>query len=226
MGFRKMGKLIVIEGACDGIGKTTQYKLLKKYLEDKGYNVCSHHFPTYDSKQGKLTEYYLNGDFGNPNDLSPYLVNSIYAVDRSITWNDKLKAAYDKGDIILLDRYTTSSLIYQSSLFDNEEDKKAFINYVTDYEYNKLGIKKPDKVIFLTADFDLVSSMRSKRKSNDGVKNDVYERDSKLMKKIYDNAMFVSDYLDFDIVKCDLNGSLRSIEDIHNEIKGIMDIFV
>lgn len=220
------GKLIVIEGACDGIGKTTQYKLLKKYLEDKGYNVCSHHFPTYDSKQGKLTEYYLNGDFGNPNDLSPYLVNSIYAVDRSITWNDKLKAAYDKGDIILLDRYTTSSLIYQSSLFDNEEDKKAFINYVTDYEYNKLGIKKPDKVIFLTADFDLVSSMRSKRKSNDGVKNDVYERDSKLMKKIYDNAMFVSDYLDFDIVKCDLNGSLRSIEDIHNEIKGIMDIFV
>lgn len=220
------GKLIVIEGACDGIGKTTQYKLLKKYLEDKGYNVCSHHFPTYDSKQGKLTEYYLNGDFGNPNDLSPYLVNSIYAVDRSITWNDKLKAAYDKGDIILLDRYTTSSLIYQSSLFDNEEDKKAFINYVTDYEYNKLGIKKPDKVIFLTADFDLVSSMRSKRKSNDGVKNDVYERDSKLMKKIYDNAMFVSDYLDFDTLKCDLNGSLRSIEDIHNEIKGIMDIFV
>ena len=196
------------------------------YLEDKGYNVCSNHFPTYDSKQGKLTEYYLNGDFGNPNDLSPYLVNSIYAVDRAITWKDKLKDAYDKGNIILLDRYTTSSLIYQSSLFNNEEDKKAFINYVTDYEYNKLGIKKPDKVIFLTADFDLVSSMRSKRKSNDGVQNDVYERDSKLMKKIYDNAMFVSDYLDFDIVKCDLNGSLRSIEDIHNEIKGIMDIFV
>ena len=220
------GKLIVIEGACDGIGKTTQYKLLKKYLEDKGYNVCSHHFPTYDSKQGKLTEYYLNGDFGNPNDLSPYLVNSIYAVDRVITWKDKLKDAYEKGNIILLDRYTTSSLIYQSALFKSKSEKKSFIDYVTDYEYNKLGIKKPDKVIFLTADFDLVSSMRSKRKSNDGVKNDVYERDSKLMKKIYDNAMFVSDYLDFDIVKCDLNGSLRSIEDIHNEIKGIMDIFV
>lgn len=217
------GKLIVIEGACDGIGKTTQYKLLKKYLEDKGYNVCSHHFPTYDSKQGKLTEYYLNGDFGNPNDLSPYLVNSIYAVDRVITWKDKLKDAYDKGNIILLDRYTTSSLIYQSALFKSKSEKKSFIDYVTDYEYNKLGIKKPDKVIFLTADFDLVSSMRSKRKSNDGVKNDVYERDSKLMKKIYDNAMFVSDYLDFDTVKCDLNRSLRSIEDIQNEIKNIID---
>ena len=217
------GKLIVIEGACDGIGKTTQYNLLKKYLEDKGYNVCSHHFPTYDSKQGKLTEYYLNGDFGNPKDLSPYLVNSIYAVDRAITWKDKLKDAYDNGNIILLDRYTTSSLIYQSALFESENEKKSFIDYVTDYEYNKLEIKKPDKVIFLTADFDVVSSMRNKREYNDGVKNDVYERDNKLMKKIYDNAMFVSDYLDFDIVKCDLNGSLRSIEDIHNEIKDIID---
>lgn len=217
------GKLIVIEGACDGIGKTSQYNLLKKYLEDKGYNVCSHHFPTYDSKQGKLTEYYLNGDFGNPNDLSPYLVNSIYAVDRAITWKDKLKDAYDKGNIILLDRYTTSSLIYQSALFESENEKKSFIDYVTDYEYNKLGIKKPDKVIFLTADFDVVSNMRNKRESNDGIKNDVYERDNKLMKKIYDNAMFVSDYLEFDIVKCDLNGNLRSIEDIHNEIKSIID---
>lgn len=217
------GKLIVIEGACDGIGKTSQYNLLKKYLEDKGYNVCSHHFPTYDSKQGKLTEYYLNGDFGNPNDLSPYLVNSIYAVDRAITWKDKLKDAYDKGNIILLDRYTTSSLIYQSALFESENEKKSFIDYVTDYEYNKLGIKKPDKVIFLTADFDVVSNMRNKRESNDGIKNDVYERDNRLMKKIYDNAMFVSDYLEFDIVKCDLNGNLRSIEDIHNEIKSIID---
>ena len=217
------GKLIVIEGACDGIGKTTQYKLLKKYLEDKGYNVCSHHFPTYDSKQGKLTEYYLNGDFGNPNDLSPYLVNSIYAVDRAITWKDKLKDAYEKGNIILLDRYTTSSLIYQSSLMDDYYEKKDFIDYVADYEYNKLGIKKPDKVIFLTADFNLVTDMRNKRKSNDGVKKDVYDRDIKLMKKVYDNSMFVAGYLDFDVVKCDLNGNLRSIEDIQNEIKNIID---
>lgn len=65
--------------------------------------------------------------------------------------------------------------------------------------------------------------MRNKRKSNDGVKKDVYERDVKLMKKVYDNSMFVAGYLDFDVVKCDLNGNLRSIEDIHNEIKSIID---
>ncbi len=217
------GKLIVIEGACDGIGKTTQYNLLKEYLEKKGCSVCSHHFPTYGSVGGELTEHYLNGDLGNPKDLSPYLVNSIYAVDRAIAWNDKIKDSYDKGDIILLDRYTTSSLIYQSALMNGEDEKKEFIDYVMDYEYNKLGIRKPDKVIFLTADFKLVSKMREKRKDNDGVSNDVYERDNSLMKKIYDNAMFVSNYLKFDVVKCDFDGSLRSIDDIQEEIRNIID---
>lgn len=101
--------------------------------------------------------------------------------------------------------------------------KKDFIDYVMDYEYNKLRIRKPDKVIFLTADFNLVTDMRNKRESNDGVKNDVYERDNKLMKRIYDNAMFVSNYLKFDVVKCDFDGSLRSIDDIQDEIRKIID---
>ena len=217
------GKLIVIEGACDGIGKTTQYNLLKEYLLEKGYNIFSHHFPTYKSKQGLLVEQYLNGDLGKPEDLSAYLINSIYAIDRAIAWNNELKAEYEKGSIILLDRYTTSSLIYQSCLLNSEEEKKKFIDFVEDYEYNKLGIKRPDKVIFLTADFDVVTNMRSKRLDNDGVKNDVYERDNELMKKIYDNSHFVSKYLKFDIVKCDIDGKLKSIEDIQNDIRKIVD---
>ena len=160
------GKLIVIEGACDGIGKTTQYNLLKEYLIKSGKKVWTHHFPTYNSKQGILTEYYLNGDLGKPEELSPYLINSM-----------ELKEKYDEGYIILLDRYTTSSQIYQSSLIEDENDKKSFINYVNDYEYDKLGLKRPDKVIFLTANYDVVKNMRNKRTDNDGVKNDVYERD-------------------------------------------------
>ena len=216
------GKLIVIEGACDGIGKTTQYNLLKQYFEDKGYNVCSHHFPTYNSKQGFLAENYLKGEFGLPEELSPYLINTMYAVDRALTWKDELKKEYEKGNIILLDRYTTSSLIYQTSLMSDINEKKEFINYVSDYEYNKLGIKEPDKVIFLTADFDVVSNMRNKRTDNDGVKNDVYERDNGLMKKIYDNSSFVADYLKFDIVKCDNDANLRYIDDIQEEIRKII----
>ncbi len=217
------GKLIVIEGACDGIGKTTQYNLLKEYLLKSGKKVHTHHFPTYDSKQGKLVEQYLNGDFGNPKDLSPYLVNAFYAVDRALTWQEELKEKYEEGYVILLDRYTTSSQIYQSSLMEDEKEKINFINYVEDYEYKKLFLKKPDKVIFLTADYDVISNMRKKREDNDGIKNDVHERDDNLMKKVYDNSSFVAKYLNFDVIKCDDDGRMTSIKDIQEEIQKIVD---
>ena len=36
------------------------------------------------------------------------------------------------------------------------DEKKKFIDYIIDFEYNKLGIKKPDNVIFLSTIFTVV----------------------------------------------------------------------
>lgn len=212
------GKLFVIEGACDGIGKSTQYDLLSKRLKKDNYSVEGHHFPSYNTYQGAPVEEYLKGNFGNPNNLSPYFINSLYAVDRAITWQTKLKEMYNNGKIILLDRYTTSSLIYQSSIFETEEEKKKFIDYVIDFEYKKIGIKNPDDVIFLYAPFDLVTEMRKKRKVNDGVVNDIHEKDLKFMRKVYDSAMYVADYLSWNKIKCNDGNNMRVIEDIHEEV--------
>ena len=65
----KKGRLIVIEGASDGIGKTTQYNLLKEKLISEDSHITSHHFPSYDTYQGKPVEEYLKGNFGNPDNL-------------------------------------------------------------------------------------------------------------------------------------------------------------
>ena len=216
-----MGKLIVVEGACDGIGKSTQYDLLKKRLIEDGNTVVAHHFPSYGEYQGVSVEHYLKGEYGSPDSLSPYFINNLYASDRAITWHTKLKKEYE-NNIILLDRYTTSSLIYQSALIDNLEERKKFINYVIDFEYKKLGIKEPDLVIFLEAPFDLVSEMRKKRKQNDGVENDIYEKDNGLMKKIYENAIFVADYLNFSKVSCNKENKMKSIEEIHDEVYSLV----
>ena len=58
------GKLIVVEGACDGIGKTTQYEMLFKHLESDGNVVSKHHFPSYNTYQGAPVERYLKGEYG------------------------------------------------------------------------------------------------------------------------------------------------------------------
>lgn len=214
----KEGKLIVVEGACDGIGKTTQYMLLNEHLQRDGKSIVTHHFPSYGTYQGKAVEMYLSGNYGQISELSPYFINSLYANDRSITWYTTLKQEFEQGKIVLLDRYTTSSLIYQSAQIEDISKKKDFINYVCDFEYEKLGLKRPDNVIFLHAPFDLVTEIRNARKQNEGVSNDIHERDLEFMKKVYESAMFIADYLGWDKVQCDENGQIRGINDIHNDV--------
>lgn len=216
----KLGRLIVVEGASDGIGKTTQVDRLREHLEADGIKIVSHHFPTYYSYQGKPVEKYLAGEYGAIEELSPYFINSLYAHDRAITWRMKLKEVYSKGRTILLDRYTTSSLIYQSAGFKTKQEKKDFIDYVIDFEYNKLGIQQPDVVIFLHAPLELVNKMRAKRTGNPGVQHDIHERDLEYMKEVYDNAMFVAQHLGWTMINCGTKDGkrMRNIESIHQEI--------
>lgn len=218
----KKGKLIVFEGASDGIGKSTQIELLRNKLQDEGHVIVNHHFPTYGTYHGAPVEKYLSGELGEIEDLSPYFINSLYAVDRACAWHTKLKTLYDEGKVLLFDRYTTSSLIYQSAKIKDVEEKKKFLDYVIDFEYNKLGIQQPDVVVFLTAPFDMITQMRKGRTQNDGIVNDLHERDIDYMREVYDNAMFVAEYLSWDIIECNDGEGLRSREDIHEEINRLV----
>ena len=217
------GKIIVMEGACDGVGKSTQSKLLEERLKkENNIQVLKHHFPTYESKQGLLVSEYLSGNYGTPKDLSPFFVNSLYAVDRAVTWNTILKKEYESGKYLLLDRYTTSSLIYQSANMTDINEKKAFIDYILDFEYNKIGIKEPDQVLFLYGEYEVFDRLRHDRKNNDGVVNDIHEREDSYMRKVYENAMFIADYLKWDKINCTIDNNIDTIENIHEKVYSIV----
>ena len=70
----------------------------------------------------------------------------------------------------------------------------------------------------MTSPFDLVTEMRNARKQNDGIAEDLHERDLLFMRKVYDNAVFLAKYLGWDIIECAENDKMKSIEKIHNEI--------
>ena len=213
-----MGKLIVIEGVSDGVGKTTQIKELYNKLVESGKKVVYHHFPSYGSVGASLVEEYLKGNLGKREGIGPYAISSFYAMDRFYVYHNELKKALNEGKIVLLDRYTTSNLIYQGSFF---EDKDEFLDYVTDYEYNKLGLKKPDLVIFLKLDKSIAKELR-KNRDTDGVEGDINEKDTVFLDKVYDNSLYVADKYDFKVIECSKDGVLRSIDDISREVYSIV----
>ena len=217
----KKGRIIVLEGACDGIGKTTQYELLKEKLE-KEEKVYTHHFPSYNTDHGKMVEKYLSGELGDKKELSNYLIHNLYAIDRAITWLTELKQKYEEGYTILLDRYTTSSEFYQSVFIEDDEEKKEFINFVEDYEYNKLGIGRPDLVIFLTAPYDVITKFRNERKNNEGIINDIHEKDTSFLKKVYENGNKISKYLGWKEVDCSSDNTFKNKEEISNYIYNLV----
>lgn len=214
----KKGNLFVIEGASDGMGKSTQMKMLYDRLTRDGETIINHHFPSYGTYYGKVVEEYLKGNFGTYENLSPYFIHMLYAQDRAIACQCELQKEYDAGKFLLMDRYTTSSLLYQAASIEDVNKKKEFLNFVEDYEYNKLGIIKPNQVCFLYASLDLITDLRNSRSNNDGIQKDIHETDLEYMKKVYDNAMFVADYLNWEMINCEENGKMRTIEDIHEDI--------
>ena len=211
--------LIVIEGVSDGVGKTTQINELYNKLINDGKDVIYHHFPSYGSIGASLVEEYLKGNLGKREDIGPYAISSFYAMDRFYTYHNELKEALDSGKIVLLDRYTTSNLIYQGALF--EEEKDSFLEYITDYEYNRLGLKKPDLVIFLKLDRDFANTLR-KNRNYDGIGGDINEKDQNFLDKVYDNSLYVADKYNFKVVECSKDGVLRSIDDISREIYDVV----
>lgn len=217
-----MGKLIVIEGACDSVGKSTQSEYLMKRLERDGKKVFDHHFPTYDENGLAVdpeVRKLLDKDDPTYKNCTPYEANKIFANDRKTIWEEKFRPVFDNPDSYLLfDRYTTSSFIYQSSKMSNQDDIKRFINDVSHYEFDELGLPKPDLVIFLCPSFELAMKLMSERKMTRKTKEDVFEADKEGMKKVYINALYVAELLGWSKIICDINGEMRPKEEIHEEI--------
>ena len=219
-----MAKLIVIEGG-DASGKETQTALLCDRLRRDGKTVERITFPDYESPSSALVKMYLGGDFGSdPSSVNPYAASLFYAVDRFASHAVKWGALMNTDAVIVADRYVTSNIIYQAAKFDNEAEKRDFIRWVEDIEYNRLGLPRPDEVLFLNMEPEAAAKLMAARKNKitDGDEKDIHERDAEYLKKAYDNACLAARLSGWTEVKCSENGTARAINDIHENIIDIL----
>ena len=212
-----MGKLIVIEG-LDGSGKSTQLDLLFDNLKREGIDCKSVSFPDYDNPSSTLVKMYLNGEFGSkPDDVNAYAASVFYTVDRYASYKAKWGEYYVNGGTVVSGRYTTSNAVHQASKLP-ESEWVQFLNWLYEFEYEKIGIPKPDKVIFLDMPIEVSQKLLNKRYDGDENKKDIHEADTEYLNKCRKAALFTAEFSGWEIIPCSDNGEARSIEDISNDI--------
>lgn len=213
-----MGQLIVIDG-LDGSGKATQTQFLFKKLLNIDKNTLRISFPNYDDDSSILVKMYLNGELGSkPDSVNAYAASSFYAVDRYVSYKKYWEDKYLSGCNIICDRYVTSNLIHQMSKLETS-DWEYFINWVSDYEYNKLALPKPDKVIYLDLDINVSQRLINKRCNDKKIEKDIHENNINYLKKCRKAAHYIAKKENWNILSCcDEEGNIFSKEDLSNKI--------
>lgn len=212
-----MGKLIVIEGT-DGSGKSTQFGLLSQHLQQD--NVAFKHlvFPRYSEPSSALIRMYLGGEFGTkPTDVNAYAASAFYAVDRYASYKMDWGKWYEEGGLILSDRYTTSNAVHQASK-EPEEKQGDYLQWLYDFEYDKLGLPRPDLVIYLDVPTDYTERMLRGREHDTNTKADIHEQDMTYLATCRKTGKTAAAYYDWKVIECVRDGEMRTREDIHNEI--------
>ena len=212
-----MGKLIVIEGT-DGSGKSTQFRLLTAFLELQGKQFQKLVFPQYAEPSSALIRMYLGGEFGtNPADVNAYAASAFYAVDRYASYKKVWGNWYENGGLIISDRYTTSNAVHQASK-EPEEHRGEFLKWLYDFEYSKLGLPRPDLVLYLDVPTDFTEKMMRRREADTNTSADIHEQDLNYLATCRRTGRAAADYYGWTTVQCVRDGQMRSIDDIHEEI--------
>ena len=213
-----MGKLIVIEG-LDGSGKSTQAPILAEALRKRGKEVREVSFPDYQSESSALVRMYLGGEFGTrPGDVNAYAASAFYAVDRFASYKKEWKDFYEKEDsVVVATRYTSANEIHQLAKLERDS-WEDFILWAEDFEFHKMGIPRPDMVLYLNMRYDIALSLVTGRSESTGQKKDIHELDTAYMARCHEAAAYASEKLGWKNIVCYENDAPLSLDEISAKI--------
>ena len=203
------GMFISVEGS-DGSGKTTQIKLLKEYLENRGYKIITTREPGGTSISEKIREVIL--DNGN-REMDSKTEALLYAASRAQHVAQIIKPALEQGKIVICDRFVDSSLIYQGI--------GRNLGIETIYELNKFAMG--DIIPHVTLLFEIDIDTSQKRKENRGNLDRLDSEKDSFHHKVYEGYKKLKELYPERIRTVDANGS---IDDVHKNIIDIVECII
>lgn len=215
------GKLIVLEG-IDGSGKSAQFRRLCARLEKDGIDYNHIVFPRYDQESSALIRMYLGGEFGtHPDDVNAYTASTFFAVDRFASYKKDWGSTYENGGLFLSDRYTTSNAVHQGSKLSDAE-LPAFFRWLSDLEYEKMGLPRPDLVIYLDVDIETSLARMRRREAKNHTHADIHEQDIEYLRRCLRTAQHAADFFGWTRIPFQKDGQERDVDEKNEEIYRII----
>jgi len=216
--MNKKGKLIVICGT-DGSGKGTQTNILVERLEKENIKVKMFDFPRYGEKSAGMVEEYLNGNFGDANEVGPYRGSIFYAVDRYAA-SFEMKKLLNEGYNIICNRYTSANKGHQAGKINDKKERDKYLDWENDLEYNIFDIPKEDMNIFLYVNPEISQKLvdNKEKRSYTDKKRDIHEADLDHLKNAANAYKYVAEKEKWETVNCVKDNKIMSIPEIHEMI--------
>ena len=214
-----MGKFIVIEGT-DCSGKETQSKLLVEKLKEMGKKAVRVTYPNYESPTGKI----IGGPYLGKEEISPcwfpegavnvdpQVTCLYYAADRK--YNEKVIRKYLEDDyFVICDRYVSSNMAHQGSKIRDDDERFNMYQWIDKLEYWLLKLPKPDKTIFLHVPYSYAFELKKNR-----ISLDEHEKSEEHLKNSEVAYLELASYYHWVNINCIKDKTIRTIEDISDEI--------
>lgn len=212
-----MAIIISIEGT-DGSGKQTQCEKIRNRLVNNNFTAVIMSFPAYDNESSTFVKNYLNGDYGSitDNKMNEYSASMIFAMDRMISYLTHWNAMLKRYDFVIMDRYVESNLIHQGARIKEIQDLIRYIDWETDFEYNKLNLPRPDITLFLNMTPEASDLLRKNRKNKitGETSQDIHESDKAYQLRSYRTAQVISDMLKWNKIDCTNTSNVKTTKDI------------
>ena len=173
--------MVAIEG-IDGSGKGTATRAVCALLEQAGLTVATQSFPNYGkTAAAHAVQAVLNGEVKVE---SAYYLASLFSLDRAETF---MTAKLPDVDVVVFDRYVLSNAAFQMVRLP-EDERDAFLNWLFDYEYERLGVPRPDLNILMRIDPEIATQLVAKKaaRSYTTAIRDAFEADSTYQQRVSD----------------------------------------
>jgi dTMP kinase len=151
------GRFITFEG-IDGCGKTTQFRLLAQWLREQGRDVVETVEPGGTAIGQQIRKILLDPASAG---LHPRAELLLYFASRAQNVDEIIRPALDAGRIVLCDRFTDSTLVYQGS------GRGLDTNIVRDLDRIACRGLVPDLTFLI--DIDLETSLQRAKRRNERV---------------------------------------------------------